>query len=207
LAERAAEHGGHLAMLRIGGFGAIIGGALWFAGIAGASAADDDSDVLWMVVEVLGGLGLLVALAGLSAFQAHREPRLAWAAFGIPALGTVVSLAGMVAMTVVPDEPIVGTWSGWSVWIVGLLTTVLGSILFAVATIRAAVLSQRAAIVLAGSAVAIIGVAFVTIDAVDQTFTRILPAAALAAFAGSWMALGVTALRRGPIRSIEPAPA
>ena len=67
-------------MLRIGGFGAIIGAALWFIGLAGGSAADDGSDTVWLVVSMLGSVGLLLALTGLSGFQAHREPRLAWAA-------------------------------------------------------------------------------------------------------------------------------
>ncbi|HTK46301.1 MAG TPA: hypothetical protein VL749_13225 [Patescibacteria group bacterium] len=205
LADRVAEHGGHLAMLRIGGFGAIIGAALWFIGLAGGSAADDGSDTVWLVVSMLGSVGLLLALTGLSGFQAHREPRLAWAAFGIPAIGTVVSLVGMAGMAFAPDEQIVGTWSGWGVWALGLLTTLIGSILFGIATIRAAVFSRRAAIALAGSAVAVIAVGTGSTGVADQAVQRILAAAGLAAFASSWMALGVSAVRRGPIRAVAPA--
>ena len=192
-------------MLRIGGFGAIIGAALWFIGLAVGSAADDGADTAWLVVSMLGSVGLLVALTGLSGFQAHREPRLAWAAFGIPAIGMVVSLVGMAGMAFVPDEEIVGTWSGWGVWVVGLLTTLVGSILFAVATIRADVFSRRAAIALAGSAVAVIVVAFGTTGAADPSIARILAAVVVGAFAASWMALGISALRRGPIRAVAPA--
>ena len=204
LAEGVAEHGGHLAMLRIGGLGAIIGAALWFIGLAGGSNAEDGSDTVWLVVSMLGSVGLLLAFAGLSGFQAHREPRLAWAAFGIPAIGTVVSLVGMAGMAFLPDEQIVGTWSGWGVWVLGLLTTLIGSILFGVATIRAAVFSRRAAIALAASAVAVILVAFGTTGAADPSAARILAAVVVAAFAASWMALGVSALRRGPIRAVAP---
>lgn len=205
LSDRVTAHGGHLAMLRIGGFGAIIGSALWFIGIAGGSAADDGSDTAWLVLAMLGSVGLLLALAGLSGFQAHLEPRLAWAAFGIPALGTVVSVAGMVGMTLMQDEPIIGTWSGWGVWMLGLVTTLLGSILFAVATIRADVFSRRAAVALAVSSVAIFAIGFGTVGATNESLARLLTAGALGAFAASWMSLGVSALRRRPIRAIAPA--
>jgi hypothetical protein len=39
---------------------------------------------------------------------------------------------------------------------------------------------------------------------VDHTVASFLAASALASFAGSWIALGVSALRRGPIRAIAP---
>ena len=206
LSDGVTEHGGQLAMLRIGGIGAIVGSALWFIGIAGGSAADDGPDTAWLVVGMIGSVGLLLALAGLSGFQAHHEPRLAWAAFGIPAIGSVLSLAGMFGMAFVPDEQLGGTWSGWGLWVLGLLTTFIGSILFGVATIRAAVFSRRAAVALAASAAAAIVVALgLTGGSPDPSVARILSAGVLAAFAASWMALGVSALRHGPIRAIAAA--
>jgi hypothetical protein len=153
-AETSSALGGHITMLRLGGYGAIGGGTLWALGLAIGSATEDTRT--WLPVAMLGTIGLLLALAGLSAFQAHREPRLAWAAFATPALGAVVSIVGLAGMLVKQDEPFVGSWSGWGVWAVGMLAMVIGSALFAVATIRAAVLSVRAAIALLISSLAFI---------------------------------------------------
>jgi hypothetical protein len=195
--------GGHLTMLRIGGFGAIAGGAFWAGGLAAASAFTDDH--IWLVLVLLGTIGILLALAGLSAFQAYRAPRLAWAAFLIPAIGTLVSLVGLTAMILLGDEPLLGTVSGWNYWFIGFLAMLVGSMVFAVATIQAAVLSERAAIALAISSFAVIVLMLGLTGGADTTAARLLSAAGITAFGGSWVALGVTALRRGPIRAIAPA--
>jgi hypothetical protein len=193
-------------MLRIGGFGAIIGGALWFVGLAAASATDGDEDGAWMALILIGTIGLLFALAGLSAFQAHREPKLAWAAFGVPAVGTILSVAGLAGMLLFGDAPFVGGWSAWGIWAVGLLATLVGSILFAVATIRAGVLSQLAAIALAVSSIVMLTIAFgLAGNSGSEPIVKLSIAASVGAFAASWIALGVTALRRGPIRAVAPA--
>jgi len=205
-ATSAGPHGGHHVMLRIGGLGAIAGGILSFVGIAAASTLAG-SDAPWIAIAALGTLGILAALIGLSAFQAYRNPRLAWAAFAIPGIGTVVSVTGMVGMTLAgdTDAPYIGSWDPWSVWIVGFLTTLLGSILFAIATVRAAVLSRRAAQALAWSAVSVIALAIAGFDAGSSTIAGLVVAAALGAFSASWVALGASALRRGPIRAVATA--
>jgi hypothetical protein len=202
--ETAAAHGGHLVTLRIGGIGALAGGALWVAGMIGANL-EREFTALWFGLFMLGTLGLLFALAGLSAFQAHREPRLAWAAFGVPAIGTLLTILGLVGMILSGDAPFVGSWSGWSIWALGLLTTLVGSVLFAVATIRASVLSERAAVALAISALAVLSMAFGIGGGTNTSSGQVLIGLAVFAFGASWMALGATALRRGPIRAIAPA--
>jgi hypothetical protein len=159
---------------------------------------------VWLVIFALGLIGILVALAGLSGFQAYREPRLAWAAFGIPAIGTLLSIAGLVGMAVRGDGPIVGAMSSWEVWAIGLLTMLLGSVLFAIATIRASVFSRRSAIALAVSAAVLLLSAFGSI-AGDTTGARIFLAVIVVAFGGSWVALGVSAIRRAPIRAVAAA--
>ncbi len=195
--------GGHLVMLRIGGFGAIGGGALWFVGIAFASWLGEPDGAPWMFVSMAGTIGLLAALIGLSAFQAHRAPALAWAAFLIPATGMVVSLIGMFGMATSPsDVTFIGTWSPWGVWMLGTLATLVGSILFAAASIRAGVFSSRAAKALAVAAATIIIVAMGGVGITDSGVATIVIAVVLAAFAGSWMALGFSAVRRGPIRAV-----
>jgi hypothetical protein len=206
-AGAAGIDGGPLMMLRIGGFGALFGGGLWFLGLAVASLPGGD-DTVWLGLTALGTLGLLAALIGLSAFQAHRHPILAWAAFAIPGLGALVSVIGATVMAFGPgDEPMVlGSLSAWSVWAVGLLGTFVGSIIFAVATIRAAVFSRRAAIALAVSS-ALVLVAMLggmSTDTQGLAMQAVL-ALVLGSFGASWMALGIMALRRGPIRAIAPA--
>jgi hypothetical protein len=193
-------------MLRIGGLGAVAGGILLFVGIAAASSLDG-SDTPWILIAALGTLGILAALIGLSAFQAYRDPKLAWAAFAIPGIGTLVSVTGMAGMALMPDgdAPFIGSWAPWAIWMVGFVTTLLGSILFAIAIVRAAVLSRPAAQSLAWSAVAVIVLGLGGFDAGASTIAGLVVAVALGAFSISWVALGASALRRGPIVAIQRA--
>jgi hypothetical protein len=207
LLQGSESRGGQNMVLRMGGYGAVSGGVLWFVGLA-ASGIGGTSNPIWMWVGGLGTFGLLVAVTGLSAFQAHRHPRLAWAAFAIPAIGSAASVIGLVRLAMGPgDDPIiVGSIGAWSVWIVGLLATLVGSIVFAVATLRADVLSRHAARALAISSAAVLVLAFGTWGIDTETFVaQALLFVCLGSFAASWIALGVSALRRGPIRAIASA--
>jgi hypothetical protein len=202
----AGLDGGPSMMLRIGGVGAIAGGALWFAGLAGASVLGGDQQP-WALVGAVGTFGLLLALVGLSAFQAYRDPVLAWVAFAIPGLGALASVVGLVVMAVGPGEdPMVfGSIGAWSVWSLGLSTTVVGSIFFALATLRAEVFSRMAASALGVSSAVVLLVAFGLLGGeVETAFAQVLIGLSLGSFAASWIALGTLALRRGPIRAIAP---
>jgi hypothetical protein len=202
----AGHQGGHNMMLRIGGFGAIAGGALWFAGLAVSSAIPGDR--MWLGLLAVGTLGLLVALVGLSAFQAQRDPALAWAAFAIPGIGTIVSILGLTGMdfSTGDDALILGSLSAWTLWIVGLLATVIGSILFGVTTIRAAVLSRRAAQALTISSLVMLLIAASSLNTASTTgLSTLLIAGVVGSFALSWIALGMSALRGGPIRAVVAA--
>lgn len=64
---------------------------------------------------------VLVALAGLSAFQARRYPRLVWGAFGIPAVGALASIGGLVVGTALGDGPVAFGLTPWHLWIGGVL--------------------------------------------------------------------------------------
>lgn len=200
------SNGGHLVMLRIGGFGAVLGGVAWVVGFVGAAAMGDASSNPFLPLSALGTAGILLALAGLSAFQAHKDPRLAWAAFAIPAIGSVLSIVGVVGMSLLPEDGLVlGSWSPWAVWMIGLVATLLGSVLFAAATVRAAVLSRPAAIALAVSAVSVMVIGFGLGGGEGGTALGwILIPLSIVAFGGSWVVLGITALRRGPIRADVP---
>jgi hypothetical protein len=207
LTAAADTHGGHLVMLRIGGIGAIAGGLLWFIGLAGLSGVVGD-DAAWGPVVAIGNVGLLLALIGLSAFQAQRDPVLVWAAFVLPAIGTLASVIGVTAMTVWPGDGtlLLGSVSPWSIWFVGLVATLIGSTVFAIATIRAAVFSRRAAQALGISSALVLIIMFGAFSLDNEALgAQALFATVLGAFAASWVALGVMAIRRGPIRAVAPA--
>lgn len=198
--------GGHFMLLRIGGLGAILGGAAWFIGIAVASGLSGDGGRPWVGLMLLGTIGLLIALIGLSAFQGHRDPILAWVALVIPGMGALVSAIGIAGMLFLPEDgSVLGLWSPWEMWVLGMFANMLGSILFAIATYQARVLSAGAARALGISSAAAILVVIGSFGspAPSELVVR-LEVVAIGAFAGSWVWLGVSALRRGPIRAIAP---
>lgn len=204
LLESSQPRGGQNVVLRIGGYGAVGGGILWFVGLLGASWLDVPAGLPFVVIAMVGMVGLLLAFIGLSAFQAQREPRLAWAALALAVAGCVVALAGMYGIVAQPAL-LIGGLTAWDVWFLGLLGTFLGSVLFAVATVRAAVLSKRAAIMLAISAIAVVVLTLGLSGIVDDAVVSIISAVGMAAFSGSWVVLGLSALRAGPIRALVPA--
>ncbi len=178
-------HGrGFTMSLRIGGIAAIIGAPLWAGGFALAGTgtlgvADLRAPaLLWLA----GSVGILVALAGLSAFQARVQPVLSWAAFAIPAVGSLGLIVGAFGVAVGSDE-LTGTFY------VGLMTFMVGSLLFAIATFITAVLS-RAAAALLGIAM---GLAFAAGGGGGSAI--IITIGALTCFTLGWMALGVQAVR------------
>ena len=120
--------------LRLGGAAAILGGVLFLAGLLVTSINGSDETFPGAALIFAGTVALLLALIGLSSFQARRHPRLIWTAFAVPALGTAVSCVGLIAMAIVGDRPLVAGLSPWWIWSFGLLATVLGTALFALAT-------------------------------------------------------------------------
>jgi hypothetical protein len=205
-AGEPASDGGQLTMLRIGGLGAIAGGILWVAGLAGGSMNGGNS-AIWLWLMGAGSFGILLALVGLSAFQSRKYPGLVWAAFLVPAIGSLVTIVGLYGSATQDSElPMVLGWEPWAIWMLGLIATVIGSIIFAVSTLRAEVLSRRAAISLAGSSTAFVLIGLLGMGGSEATGNeQLLIAATVIAFGGSWAWLGLSALRRGPIRAITPA--
>jgi hypothetical protein len=194
----ASEHRKGFAMtLRVGGYAAIVGGPLWFLGLAGASTDQFDGAGLGLVVMSCGTAALLLALIGLSSFQARRYPRLTWAAFALPAAGTVVSAVGAIAMAAIGDRPFVGDLSPWYVWMFGTIAMFVGSGLFAIVTWRTQALSRRGAGILAIASVAV----FVSVPAmagvvpIPDVLVTALFLVASAGFVGGWIVLGVSAVR------------
>jgi hypothetical protein len=179
----AAPDGRGISMsLRIGGFAAIIGAVLWgVAGLLSTGMTGIVDDGVPVAILLTGMLALLVAVAGLSAFQARIEPGAVWVAFAVTALGTLAFFVGYVGMAVTADDGF------WDLWFVGVLTVLLGSGLFAAVTYRTRVLSR------AGAAVIAVAIGLILSAAVLQ-IQALIPLG-MACFALGWLTLGVQAIR------------
>jgi hypothetical protein len=209
----ASQHAKGFAMsLRIGGYAAIVGGVLWLLVLAGNAINDGaDTGSPFLGYAIVGATVMtLIALTGLSAFQARSHPVLTWAAFAIPAAGAVIGLIGYAAivMTGDSDTTLFGGISPWMIGSIGLLTMVVGSILFAVATWRARSLSRTASGLLAVGAVLVVLALFGASGALPSPIAIVPIVAAIFVFPAGWVALGVSALRLGPatFTSFEAAP-
>jgi uncharacterized membrane protein YecN with MAPEG domain len=183
--------------LRLGGSAAILGGVLSLVGFVATAIDGSDDPFPGAALILAGSAALLLALVGLSSFQAQKHPRLIWAAFAVPALGTAVSCVGIVAMAIFEDRPLVAGLSPWWIWMLGLLATVVGSVLFALATYHTRALSRPAAGLLAGGSGLLLGVLVLGISGMAATdaFAPVLMMAGLLAFSSGWIALGWTAVR------------
>ena len=193
----ASEHGkGFTMTLRLGGYAAILGGFLFFIGLAAASALGDAGG-LFLLAFAAGAAALLVALAGLSAFQARRFPKLVWAAFVLPAVGAVITVIGALGMVFVGDGLFIGQWSAWAVWFLGLAALIIGSGLFAVATYLTHTLSRGAAILIVVASVGLVPLAIGmnVLPFIPEAFAPIAMGAWALLFSLGWVALGVSAVR------------
>ena len=167
--------------LRIGGVAAILGGAAFALSIPlGMGIAGNVDPVVPGTLLLAGSLALVVALAGLSAFQARVHPVLSWAAVAITAAGTIVATGGIVGMQLFRD-------GYWDVFVLGIVCALVGSTLFAIATYRTAALSRGAALLLGAGSVLTIGAGFG-----GNTIPLVV---ASIGFALGWLVLGIHAVR------------
>lgn len=199
----ASQHAKGFAMsLRIGGYAAILAGILWFVILAAnAINAGSEAGVPWigpfLVALVVANL---IALAGLSAFQARQYPALTWAAFVVPAIGAVMALLAMVAITVngSTDRVLVAGLSGWALGTLGFLMLLVGSVLFGLATWRARSLSRAAAgLLVAGAVTTFATLAGLAGGGSPEALRPILIVLMILVFPAGWVAMGISALRVG----------
>lgn len=168
--------------LRIGGMAAVAGAALLLlAALVSMGILVEVGEAVPGVMFVTGLALLLVALAGMSAFQARAHPRLAWVAFAVPLVGTVASVLGMIGTSIVGE-------SAWVVWFFGTLTALIGSAIFALLTYRTAALSRGAAVLLGVGSILPFG-------GLVMPDVTLLPQAAIAFFLLGWFLLGIQAIR------------
>ena len=179
--------------LRLGGLAAIVGAPAWMAGFVIGSGTFLGGDTRVAAILLLfGSVALLVALAALSAFQARVHPLLSWAAFALPAVGTIALVVGAAGVALGRDE--LG-----DAFYLGLLTFFVGSLLFAIATFVTGVFSRVPAVLLAAATLLAIG-------AGGEESRAILNVASLACFTLGWVALGAQAVRLDrPLGEPKPA--
>jgi hypothetical protein len=192
--------------LRIGGIAAILGSALLVvAVILSLRVVGDVGGFVSSVLVFTGLAALLVAIAGLSAFQARAYPRLAWFAFALPAIGTLVCGLGIVGMSLFGDRPFIGGVSGWYPAFLGAMAALAGCALFAIATFRTAALSRGAAVLVGfGSTLPFLGAANLVTVAVAP-FIQPLMSASVVCFLVGWLALGIQAIRLDRRGTLRPA--
>lgn len=201
LRERGAhsQKGMALSMsLRLGGAAAILGAVLFPAGMIVSSLDGGSEPFPGPALMLAGTAALLLALIGLSSFQARQHPRLIWAAFALPALGTLMSITGLVAMATVGDRPFLAGLSPWSIWALGVLAMIIGSALFALATYRTRALPRLGAGVLAIGSGILLLVLLIGATGIVAGADRVAPGlilAGLVAYSIGWIALGWTAMR------------
>jgi hypothetical protein len=181
--------------LRIGGFASILGGAfLALSIVLGIGIVGNVDPVVPGALLVTGSAALLVALAGLSAFQARAHPVLSWAAFAVTAVGMIVSIVGIVGMQMIGE-------GYWMAFILGLLGAFVGSTLFAIATYLTADLSRGAALLLGAGSVLTIAAGLG-----GDSLPPVLLIVTTIGFAVGWLVLGIHAVRLDR-PATEPRPA
>ena len=207
----ASNHAKGFAMsLRIGGYAAVLSGVLWlFILVGNAINNGAETGMEWLGPVLVGTIIVtLIALIGLSAFQARRYPALTWAAFAIPALGAVIALTGA-AVTIVNGNSnwAVAGWDGWALSMGGVMLLIVGSALFAFATLRTQALPRWAAtLLLVGAIVIVPGLAGVLGSVIPEPLIPLALPVILGLYPAGWAALGWTALRVGrPATSLEGA--
>lgn len=184
--------------LRVGGIAAILGATLFaVAGLVsyGVVAAADPALPTFLLLS--GMAVLLLALAGLSAFQARSNPRLAWAAFLIPAIGVVAGIVGAAGIAVI-GEPAGELF--WVIFSLGIGLALAGCVVFAIVTYRTAALSRPASVILG------IGSVLPLLASVDSSVQQSIFLVALACFGLGWFLLGIQAIRLDrPASASRPA--
>jgi hypothetical protein len=194
--------------LHLGGYAAAVVALLWFLGLLFGSTNDATSETdtvlvpLALLAWVVGTGLLLVALVGLSAFQARAYPRMVWAAFAIPAAGALASLAGMGLFAGLGDRAVIGEYSGWHIWLAGTLTLIVGSGLFGLATWRTHTLSRMGAALLVIGALGTVPLLALLVTGTEQDLW-VEFVVALLGFAAGWLVLGISALRAPRPQSIS----
>lgn len=194
LGNRSEHRKGITMSLRTAGIAAIAGGTLWGLSwlmmAANEFLGGGDEVPLAIFTVLAASVALLVALAGLSSFQARKNPRVVWASFVAGAIGLVAIIGAWPLMMV--------TESAYYLFIVGIVAFPLGSIAFGIVTYRTNALSRMAAAALViGGVVQFIGMVVLFNGAPVFVGPELaLMMVGSIGFAAAWIDLGFDAVRR-----------
>lgn len=172
--------------LRLGGAAAMAGGALWLVCIVWFALDRNAGSGAWVLL-LLASVALLVGLAGLSAFQARQHPVLIWAAFSLPAIGALLTILGA-AMNGSGNE----YW--YLLFILGVVATIVGSGLFALATWRSGALPRSGAAVLGIASLISFATFVAQSGSGDSNGVVALFVVGLGAFSVGWIVVGMQAI-------------
>jgi hypothetical protein len=193
----ASEHRkGFAKTLRIGGYGAMAGAVQFLAGFLANTF--DGSDDAWPAsgITLAGIVLLLVGMVGLSAHQARRHPTLVWAAFLVPAVGAIVASMGVLLMGLFPDADGDAPLSPWGLTLLGLVTLMAGSGLFAYATWRTGMLSRAGTALLGIAGLLVVPGIVGALGAWPwESLVAISLSTTLVTFAAGWLLTGIAAVR------------
>ena len=186
--------------LRIGGIAAIVGASLIVIVIALTGGHTEGSENASTIALLVALAALLVALTGMSAFQARSNPWLVWTAFAVMAVGTVVIfIAGVSDLAGAGPRD----WRDGPLPI-GVVAVGLGSAAFGIATYRGSVLSRKGALSLViGPTVGFIGAIAVGQDLWGLGMPLVL--VGIVSFLAGWFTLGVAAIRLDRTSALKPA--
>jgi hypothetical protein len=184
--------------LRIGGIAAIVGASLIVIVIA-LGGLTEGSDKASAVALLAALAALLVALTGMSAFQARSNPWLVWTSFAVTAIGTfTIFVAGVSDLAGAGPRD----WRD-GLLPIGAVTAAIGSATFGIATYRASVLSRKGALSLViGPAVGFIGAIAVGQDLWGLGMPLVL--VGIVSFLAGWFTLGVAAIRLDRTSALKP---
>ena len=149
---------------------------------------------MFLLVAIASAL-LLVALIGLTAIEARDDSAVAWMAVGVPALGSIATVCGGLAVAFMggSDEAFYGAFN------VGAFALVAGSAFVAVVAVRTGTVSRRSGGFLAAASILfVVGLAFWLSGPIVLGVTW-------AGFSVAWIGVGIDAMRR-ELRPETPGP-
>jgi hypothetical protein len=176
--------------LRIGGIAAVIGASVIVIVVTLSAGLTEGPDNAITIALLVALAALMVAITGMSAFQARSNPWLVWTAFAMTSVGTVV-----IFFTGVSDLAGAGPadWRDGPLPF-GAVTACLGSATFGLATYRGSVLSRKGALSLViGPMLGLVGAILVGQDLWEPGMLLVF--VGIVSFVAGWFTLGVAAIR------------